>query len=103
MDPFDDIRREQDWLTPVFRIERAIAVAQPEDGLYAVAIEQLQVERTNDIVQTGRQPAAGHDRGARVAWTEVDLGSRPGLLQAGPFLLRRPDLLLDAQPDPQRI
>jgi hypothetical protein len=103
VDALDHVLREDDRMERVPGIQRAVAVAQTEHRLHAVAVEQLEVERADDVVQPWRETAARHDRGARVTGPEVDFLARARFLERGARLRLAVDRLLDRDADPDAV
>src|SRR6476659_6321997 len=81
MNTTDVFRGELYRLTIGFGIEPAVTAAKAEHLLHAIAVVELEKERTNDVVQSGTKSAAGHDAGPRFLRVKEKLCARPGCLE----------------------
>lgn len=73
---FDEFRSQPCGWEATVRVETAIAVANAEDFLHAIAVVELQEDRAYGVVQAGTQPAAGHDRSHRRGRIEINVFTR---------------------------
>ena len=93
VDPFHVFGRQQQRPRPLRRIQPLVAIADAQHGRHAVAMVELQEDRTDDVVQAGAKAAAGDNSRLAAARVEEDLFPRTGLFDRqfrakGPAALR---------------
>jgi hypothetical protein len=77
------LRRQIHQLVAVGGDETLVAVAEADDAPHPVVVGQVADQAADDVVETGAQPAAGHDPGPGLGRVEENLASRAGRLEAG--------------------
>ncbi len=78
-------------LQPRVGIESGIPVADAQHATDTIVVSEFQISRSNDVVQSRREAAAGHKRGSGLRWVKEDLltGSRfleGKIVRLGPLL-----------------
>ena len=96
MNATDVFRREFDRLAVRLGIEPAVAAAESEHLLHAIAVVELEKERTNHVVQPGTKSAAGHDARPRFLRVKEKLRARPTYLELHSWLRAHFNSLRDA-------
>src|SRR5262249_49091557 len=72
------LRSEDERFAAPFRIQPLISPTEAKHLFGTIGVMHLMKQRSDHIVQSGRQSSAGHNAGASVRWMEEQLFARAG-------------------------